>query len=115
MDHAAFGVQLLFEEGKIRDFIQEPKWDSIIRTAIARHSDFKLDGISDERELLHSRLIRDADKLDNCRVKLNDSIITCWIIFLPVQRKPEEETIILTHKRRSSHERGTQTQPFVSE
>lgn len=76
MDHAAFGVQLLFEEGKIRDFIQEPKWDSIIRTAIARHSDFKLDGISDERELLHSRLIRDADKLDNCRVKLNDSIET---------------------------------------
>lgn len=76
MDHAAFGVHLLFEEGKIRDFIKEPAWDSIIRTAIARHSDFKLEGISDQRELLHARLIRDADKLDNCRVKLEDSIET---------------------------------------
>ena len=76
MDHAAFGVHLLFEEGKIRDFIKEPAWDSIIRTAIARHSDFKLEGISDQWELLHARLIRDADKLDNCRVKLEDSIET---------------------------------------
>lgn len=76
MDHAAFGVQLLFEEGRIRDFIKISDWDTVIRTAIAKHSDFKLEGIIDKRELLHARLIRDADKLDNCRVKLNDSIET---------------------------------------
>ena len=76
MDHAAFGVQILFEEGRIRDYVAETDWDSIIRTAIARHSDFKLEGVTDERELLHARLIRDADKLDNCRVKLEDSIET---------------------------------------
>ncbi len=74
MDHASFGVEILFEEGMIRRFVKEDTWDGIIRTAIARHSDYCLDGIRDERELLHARIIRDADKLDNCRVKLEDSV-----------------------------------------
>ena len=42
--------------------------------AIARHSDFRLEGIQDERTLFHAKMIRDADKLDNCRVKLVDSV-----------------------------------------
>ena len=75
MDHAAYGADLLFGSGKlIRRFIKEDTWDDIIRVSIARHSDFKLDKISDSRTLLHARLIRDADKLDNCRVKLEDSM-----------------------------------------
>ena len=74
MDHAAEGVHILFEEGVIREFMEDDRFDELIRTAIARHSDFKLEGIEDERTLLHARLIRDADKLDNCRVKLEDSI-----------------------------------------
>ena len=75
MDHAAYGVKVLFDEGMIRQFIPESTWDTIIRTAIARHSDFMLDEITDPRILLHARLIRDADKLDNCRVKLNDDLL----------------------------------------
>ena len=75
MDHAAYGVQVLFEEGMIRQFVPEDTWDDIIRTAIARHSDFHLEGITDNRTLLHARLIRDADKLDNCRVKLQDDLL----------------------------------------
>ena len=74
MDHATDGVQVLFEEGMIRQFIEEDTWDDVIRTAIAKHSDYELTGITDERTLLHARLIRDADKLDNCRVKLVASI-----------------------------------------
>lgn len=74
MDHAAEGVHILFEEGMIRRFMEDDRFDDLIRTAIARHSDFKLEGIDDERTLLHARLIRDSDKLDNCRVKLEDSI-----------------------------------------
>ncbi len=75
MDHAAFGVQLLFgREKMIRQFISENKWDDIIRQAIARHSDFSVgEGLS-SRELLHARIIRDADKLDNCRVKLEEKM-----------------------------------------
>ena len=73
MDHAAFGVQILFEEGLLRRFIKKDDWDGIIRAAIAKHSDFKLEGITDERALLHAKIIRDADKLDNCRVKIADA------------------------------------------
>lgn len=75
MDHAAFGIQLLFGEHKmIRQFVTEEKWDSIIRQAIARHSDFSVGKGLTSRELLHACIIRDADKLDNCRVKLDEKI-----------------------------------------
>ena len=76
MDHAAFGVQLLFEgeNPMISRFIEDRSYDDIIRVAIARHSDFRLEGIQDERILFHAKMIRDADKLDNCRVKLVDSV-----------------------------------------
>lgn len=72
MDHAAYGIQILFDEHMIRRFIPEHDWDDIIRTAIEKHSGYQLEGITDERTLLHAKLIRDADKLDNCRVKLTD-------------------------------------------
>lgn len=75
MDHAAYGVEVLFgREGKIRNFVERRDWDPVIRTAIARHSDFALGEITEPRVLLHAKLIRDADKLDNCRVKLEASI-----------------------------------------
>lgn len=76
MNHAAYGVQILFEEGMIRRFVKEDSYDDIIRTAVAKHSDFILEGISDPRTLFHARLIRDADKLDNFRVKLEDALPT---------------------------------------
>lgn len=60
----------------IRRFVKDQSFDQLICVAIAKHSDFKLEGIEDERTLLHARLIRDADKLDNCRVKLEESMET---------------------------------------
>lgn len=75
MDHAAYGVEILFGEKQlIRRFAEEDTFDSVIKEAIAKHSDFRLEGIEDERTLLHARLIRDADKLDNCRVKIKESL-----------------------------------------
>lgn len=76
MDHASYGVEILFGEGMIRQFIEDPVSDSIIREAIAQHSLYQLRNISDPRTLLHAQMIRDADKLDNCRVKLEESIET---------------------------------------
>lgn len=75
MDHAAFGVQLLFGgQRMIRRFIREDTWDHIIYKAIARHSDFSVGDGLDEREMLHACILRDADKLDNCRVKLEEPV-----------------------------------------
>lgn len=76
MDHASYGVRVLFEEGLIRRFVPESDWDDIIREAIAWHSAYAIGDIADERTLLHARLIRDADKMDNCRVKLTESVET---------------------------------------
>lgn len=71
-DHAQYGAELLFRDGRIRAFLTETKWDAVIATAIRYHSAFHLPVIEDERTLLHAKLIRDADKLDNCRVKLEE-------------------------------------------
>ena len=76
MDHAAYGAEILFEEGMIREFIEDSRYDEIIQMAIEKHSAYKLIGISDPCALLHAKLIRDADKLDNCRVKLEDAVET---------------------------------------
>ena len=76
MDHAAYGVQILSEDGHalLRRFLEPDAFDDIILTAIAWHSAFRLPPIKEERTLLHARLIRDADKLDNCRVKLTEEM-----------------------------------------
>lgn len=74
MNHAAYGVQVLFGENQIREFVTEDTWDEIIRTAIACHSDYKLQETENPRVMLHAKLIRDADKLDNCRVKVEESM-----------------------------------------
>ena len=68
-DHAEFGVKVLFEDGMIRQFIRDDSYDPIIRTAIACHSLYEIPKEVEGRELLHCRIIRDADKLDNFRVK----------------------------------------------
>ena len=54
--------------------MEDDKFDELIDAAIRKHSDFKLEGIHDARTLFHAKLIRDADKLDNCRVKLEASV-----------------------------------------
>ena len=75
VDHAALGVKILFEENFIREFIDDDRYDSIIKQAIANHSKYKLDGSGlTDRELLHCKLIRDADKTDNYRVKTFSNI-----------------------------------------
>lgn len=68
-DHADYGVKVLFEDGMIRNFIEDNKYDEIIKKAIYNHNKYKIEDGLNEKELLHSKIIRDADKLDNFRVK----------------------------------------------
>lgn len=76
LDHAQLGVQILFEENKIRDFIQDNQYDDIIYKAILNHNKLKIEDGLNERELLHSKIIRDADKADNFRVKQDEKVET---------------------------------------
>lgn len=76
-DHATLGVKLLFENNLIRNFISNDKYDEVIKTAIANHSKYIVDFDSmDATQILHSKLIRDADKLDSFRAKYENDIYT---------------------------------------
>ena len=73
-DHAMFASKLLFDEGLISNFIDNDKYNNIIKKAIENHNKKSIEeGLSDI-ELLHSKIIRDADKLDNYRVKKEEKI-----------------------------------------
>jgi putative nucleotidyltransferase with HDIG domain len=69
MDHADFGVKLLFEDNLIREFIDDNQYDEIIKKAVANHNKFEIEKGLNDRELLHAKIIRDADKTDNFVIK----------------------------------------------
>lgn len=73
-NHADYGVKVLFEDGMIRKFISIDKYDKIIKKAIYNHNKYKIEDGLKEKELLHSEIIRDADKLDNFRVKETENL-----------------------------------------
>lgn len=64
INHAEYSVKILFEENFIRKFIQDTNYDNIIKTAILNHNKIKIDENVEGKELLFSKIIRDADKLD---------------------------------------------------
>ena len=64
IDHAAYGVEQLFKKGEIRKFVLDPKDDAIIEAAIKNHNKYRITGVTDERTMMHAKLIRDVDKLD---------------------------------------------------
>ena len=68
-DHAIIGSKVLFEENLIREFIEDNKYDNIIKKAIENHNKYKIEEGLEEKELLHSKIISDADKVDNFYVK----------------------------------------------
>lgn len=73
-DHAMFASKILFEEGLIKKFIDDDKYNNIIKKAIENHNKKSIEeGLSD-RDLLHAKIIRDADKLDNYRVKKEEKM-----------------------------------------
>ena len=47
---------------------------NIIKKAIENHSRLEIEENLDERTLLHSKIIRDADKIDNYRVKKDEKV-----------------------------------------
>lgn len=63
-DHGDKGVEILKENNFIRKFIKENKYDEIIYKAIKNHNKFKIEDGLNEKELMFSKIIRDADKID---------------------------------------------------
>lgn len=69
MDHADYGVKILFEDNLIRNFITDNKYDQIIYNAVKYHNKISLPNDLDEKTSLFCKIIRDADKIDILRVR----------------------------------------------
>lgn len=90
IDHADFGVKLLFEDNLIRNFISDNQYDEIIKKAIRNHNKFKIEDDLNQREMLHTKIIRDADKTDNFLVKQYQDF---WSLFNSTEEILSKEKI----------------------
>ena len=77
VNHAALGVRVLAEE-RVLETLPEEERRTIFR-AVTLHNVFRIPAAVVARELLFTRLIRDADKLD------------IWRVFIDYYGLPEEE------------------------
>lgn len=69
VDHADFGVKLLFEDGLVKRFTDyDERLYREIEKAIANHNKYRLPDNLDNRELVFCKILRDADKIDILRV-----------------------------------------------
>ena len=74
MDHAELADKILFKDALISDFIETRKFDKIISKSILNHNKLKIEDGLNKRELLHVKLIRDADKVDNLLLRVSRNI-----------------------------------------
>ena len=90
------GIKILFDDNYIREFIKETKYDEIIKKAIINHNKLTIEEGLDSRTLIHAKIIRDADKLDNFRVKKEEKIEEIFPKI--VKRKEELENSNISNK-----------------
>ncbi len=64
INHGEFGVKILFDNSLIREFVDTDRYNEIIKLAILNHNRADIEKGLTERENLHARIIRDADKTD---------------------------------------------------
>ncbi len=68
VDHAMLGADILFQKGKIRDYIDSDVEDKLIEAAIRQHSLYRIDENLSERTKVFCNILRDADKIDILKV-----------------------------------------------
>jgi len=64
IDHGDLGVEILKKDNYLRKYFKEEKYDNIILKAIKNHNKLYIEDGLTEQELLFSKIVRDADKLD---------------------------------------------------
>lgn len=120
IDHANFGVKLLFEDNLIEKFIPERKYDDIIYKAIKNHNKYAIENELSEQELLHAKIIRDADKTDIYEVHIRDIEASEHILYDEEKIKreiitPEVLQDFLSHKCIDRQKVKNQIDQFIVE
>ena len=70
MDHAACGADILFREGRIREYTDDRSEDILLEKAVRFHSAYRLPAKLTQREQKFANLLRDADKIDILKVNI---------------------------------------------
>lgn len=70
IDHAIYGAEILFDQGRIRDYVEDCSEDDFIRKVVSCHSAYRIPEEYDERTVLFANILRDADKVDILRVNV---------------------------------------------
>ena len=78
INHGEYGAKILFEDGLIRNFIKDNKFDKIIKLAIVNHNRADIEEDLTERERLYAKIIRDADKTDIFRILISGDKKAIW-------------------------------------
>ena len=78
VNHGELGAKILFKDGLIRNFIETDEFDEIIKKAIINHNRGKIEDGLTKRQLLHSKLVRDADKTDIFYLLITGDEKTVW-------------------------------------
>lgn len=78
INHAHYGVEILFLQGHIRDFIDSSCYDEIIQTSIEYHNIYVLPDNLAKRTKLFCDLLRDADKIDILKVNVDIPLETIY-------------------------------------
>lgn len=71
MNHGAYGAKLLFDEGRIREYVKDSKEDKLIWEAVNSHNAYRIPEDLDRRTGMFCHIIRDADKIDILKVNVD--------------------------------------------
>ena len=71
IDHAEYGAQILFGQGKIREYTGEESEDTLLWNAVRYHSAYRIPVMPEERTERFCHILRDADKIDILKVNVD--------------------------------------------
>ncbi|HOO28450.1 MAG TPA: HD domain-containing protein [Lachnospiraceae bacterium] len=70
VNHAQYGADILFLEGKIKEYISDFSENELIEKVIRLHNTYRLPDSLSKRERVLSEILRDADKIDILKVNV---------------------------------------------
>jgi putative nucleotidyltransferase with HDIG domain len=78
INHAEYGVHLLFEQGMIRTFCKDSRYDALIQASIFYHNAYRLPKNLEQETKFFCDLLRDADKIDILKVSVDIPLQTIY-------------------------------------
>lgn len=98
IDHAHYGVHLLFDEGLIWEFIDKTDVSElgILKTAIFNHSAYRIEEGLSERVVMFCNIIRDADKIDILKVNYDVKLEVIYDVTTEALKNSEVTDEVMT-------------------